>query len=216
MTFFKFKKYYEYDDIEYKRIRGIGNLCNRVPLNGFAFSQSTDEDYYKPIKSNSAFDGNYLECQSKRDKDKNSSSKEYLYMIITHLRDIISNHKANRKLKVHSSNDYETEGEWKIQLSMKINFVSSKDSDEIHIMHTKNGDTDVLMGSETNDIVKEHFQSLLQKYQEGLEETMRGSEFIFDSVNLLYYHIRKISLKRGRSYQKNNDNNCFQYALTVA
>ena len=216
MTFFKFKKYYEYDDIEYKGIRGIGNLCNRVPLNGFAFSQSTDEDYYKPIKSNSAFDGNYLECQSKMDKDKNSSSKEYLYMIITHLRDIISNHKANRKLKVHSSNDYETEGEWKIQLSMKINFVSSKDSDEIHIMHTKNGDTDVLMGSETNDIVKEHFQSLLQKYQEGLEETMRGSEFIFDSVNLLYYHIHKISLKRGRSYQKNNDNNCFQYALTVA
>ena len=105
MTFFKFKKYYEYDDIEYKGIRGIGNLCNRVPLNGFAFSQSTDEDYYKPIKSNSAFDGNYLECQSKMDKDKNSSSKEYLYMIITHLRDIISNHKANRKLKVHSSND---------------------------------------------------------------------------------------------------------------
>ena len=216
MTFFKFKKYYEYDDIEYKRIRGIVNLCNRVPLNGFAFSQSTDEDYYKPIKSNSAFDGNYLECQSKRDKDKNSSSKEYLYMIITHLRDIISNHKANRKLKVHSSNDYETEGEWKIQLSMKINFVSSKDFGEIHIMHTKNDDTDVLMGSETNDIVKEHFQSLLQKYQEELEETMRGSEFIFDSVNLLYYHIRKISLKRGRSYQKNNDNNCFQYALTVA
>ena len=137
-------------------------------------------------------------------------------MIITHLRDIISNHKTNGKLKVHSSNDYETKAEWKIQLSMEINFVSSKDSDEIRIMHTKSGNTDVLMGSETSDIVKEHFQSLLQKYQEGLEETMRGSEFIFDSVSLLYYHLHKISLKRGRSYQKNNDNNCFQYALTVA
>ena len=137
-------------------------------------------------------------------------------MIITHLRDIISNHKTNGKLKVHSSNDYETKAEWKIQLSMEINFVSSKDSDEIRIMYTKSGNTDVLMGSETSDIVKEHFQSLLQKYQEGLEETMRGSEFIFDSVSLLYYHLHKISLKRGRSYQKNNDNNCFQYALTVA
>ena len=99
---------------------------------------------------------------------------------------------------------------------MEINFVSSKDSDEIRIMYTKSGNTDVLMGSETSDIVKEHFQSLLQKYQEGLEETMRGSEFIFDSVSLLYYHLHKISLKRGRSYQKNNDNNCFRYALTVA
>ena len=32
-------------------------------------------------------------------------------MIITHLRDIINDHKAHGKLKVHSSNDYE--GEWK-------------------------------------------------------------------------------------------------------
>ena len=60
---------------------------------------------------------------------------------------------------------------------------------------------------------------------------MTGSEFNFDSVDLLYYHLQKISLKRGRSYidspewlknkkaiinPKNNDNNYFQYALTVA
>ena len=60
---------------------------------------------------------------------------------------------------------------------------------------------------------------------------MRGSEFVFDSIDLLYYHLQKIGLKRGRSYKdspewlknekatinpKNNDNNCFQYALTVA
>ena len=61
---------------------------------------------------------------------------------------------------------------------------------------------------------------------------MKGSEFIFDSVNLLHYHLQKTSLKRtGSSYidspkwlknkkatinPKNNDNNCFQYALTVA
>ena len=50
-------------------------------------------------------------------------------MIITHLRDIINDHKAHGKLKVHSSNDYETEGEWKTQLSKEINFISSKDSD---------------------------------------------------------------------------------------
>ena len=40
----------------------------------------------------------------------------------------------------------------------------------------------------------------MQKSLEGLEEPMRGNEFIFDSVNLLYYHLQKISLKRDRSY----------------
>ena len=74
---------------------------------------------------------------------------------------------------------------------MEINFVSSKDSDEIRIMHTKSDYIDVLMGSKTNDILKELFKSLLQKYQEGLKESMRGSESIFDSANLLYYQLQK-------------------------
>ena len=60
---------------------------------------------------------------------------------------------------------------------------------------------------------------------------MKGSEFIRDSIDLLYYHLQKISLRRGRSYKdsfkwpknkkatinpENKDNNCFQYVLTVA
>ena len=39
------KKYDDYDDAEYIGIRDIGNL----------FNHSTDKDYYKPIKSKSAF-----------------------------------------------------------------------------------------------------------------------------------------------------------------
>ena len=87
------------------------------------------------------------------------------------------------------------------------------------------------MGSETNEIIEELFESFLQKYQEGLEESMRGSEFVYDSVDALYYNLNKVSLSRGRSYidspkwlknkkatlnPKNNDDKCFQYALTVA
>ena len=67
-------------------------------------------------------------------------------------------------------------------------------------MHTKSDNTDILKGSETNNIIKELFKSIVQKYQKGLEESMRGSEFILDSVNLLYYHLHRISLKRGGSY----------------
>ena len=38
------------------------------------------------------------------------------------------------------------------------------------------------MGNETDEII-ELFESLLQKYQEGLEESMKGSDFVFDSVD---------------------------------
>ena len=222
----KLKKYYDYDDAEYKGIRDVGNL----------FNQSTDEDYYKPIKTKSAFNGNYIEYESNGDKDKNLSAKKYLNMIRPYLNDIINDHKTPKKLRVHSSNevfDYETQyGEWKIQLTMAINFVSSKDdSDEIRTMHTKSDNIEIMMGSETNEITEELFKSLLQRYQEGLEESMKGSEFVFDSAGLLEYKLNKISLNRGGSYidspewlknkratinPKNNEDNSFQYALTIA
>ena len=89
-----------------------------------------------------------------------------------------------------------------------------------------------MVGSETDEIIEELFKSLLQRYQKGLEESMKGSDFLFDSVNLLYYRLQKTSLKRiGSSYidspewlknkkpttnPKNNDNNSSQYALAAA
>ena len=104
-------------------------------------NQSTDEDYYKPIKTKSAFNGNYIDYESKGDKDKNLSPKEYLDMIRPYLSDIINDHKTPKNLRVHSSNeviDYETQfGEWEIQLTMSINFIFSKDSDETRNMHTE-------------------------------------------------------------------------------
>ena len=55
------------------------------------------------------------------------------------------------------------------------------------------------MRNETNDIIEKHFKSILQKYQEELEELVRRSKFNFDSVDLLYYHLQKTSLsKKGK------------------
>ena len=42
-------------------------------------------------------------------------------------------------------NYHEFQGEWKIQLTMAINFISSKDSDEIRIMRTKSDNIDVMI-----------------------------------------------------------------------
>ena len=49
-------------------------------------------------------------------------------------------------------------------------FVSSKDSNEIHTMHAKSVNIDILMGSETDEIIEELFKSLLQRYHRRLEE----------------------------------------------
>ena len=65
------------------------------------------------IKIYEAFDNSYVEYQTEEDKDKILSSKEYLDMIRQYLSDIIN----------------EDKDEWKIQLSMRINFVPSKDSE---------------------------------------------------------------------------------------
>ena len=84
---------------------------------------------------------------------------------------------------------------------MSINFISSKDFYETHSMLTKSDKIEIMMGSETNYIIEELCESFLQKYQEGLGESMRrGSGFIFDSVDLLHYHLQKTSLsKKGGS-----------------
>ena len=89
-------------------------------------------------------------------KKKNKNlHEEYFNMIRPYLSDMI--------------NDHKTEEEWKIQLSMTNNVVGSKDSDQIHIMHTKIYNEETGMGDETDDIIKELFKPLLKKYREGLE-----------------------------------------------
>ena len=54
-----------------------------------------------------------------------------------------------------------------------------------------------MTGTETSEAIKELFNSLLRRFQEGLETKMRGSSFVFGRVDSLYYHLRKISLNRG-------------------
>ena len=155
-------------------------------------------------------------------------------MIKSYLSDIINNHKTPGLVRYHSGDKTwleETSSEWKIQLTIAINFISSKDSDETRAMHTKSNNVEIMIGSETDEIIEDIFESFLQKYQEGLEESMRGSEFFYDSVDVLYYNLNKVSLSSGGSYidppkwlkqkkatinPKDKGDNCFQYAFTVA
>ena len=96
--------------------------------------------------------------------------------------------------------NYKAHSEWEIQLIMKINFISSLDTDEIRTMHTKSDNIEIMNGIETNDIINELFKSFIERYQETLETKLKGSTFVFESVDLLYYILHKISLNRGGSY----------------
>ena len=146
------------------------------------FKLPIDEDYYKPTLVKSGYNNNYIQCESRGDKIL--TVKEYLGLIESYLADMI--------------NDYKIKGEWKIQLTAEINFTSLKpDSDETRIMHTKSDNMEIMIGS---GVIKELFKSFLQRYQEGLQEKKRGSNFEFDGIHLLYYDFNKINLNRGGSY----------------
>ena len=141
------------------------------------FKSSIDEDYYKPTLVKSGYNSNYIQLVV----------KEYLSLIEPYLANMI--------------NDYKSKGEWKIQLTAEINFTSLKpDSDETRIIHTKSDNTEIITGSDTNDVIKELFKSFLQRYKGSFQEKKRGSDFAFEGVNLMYYDFNKISLNRGGSY----------------
>ena len=93
-------------------------------------------------------------------------------------------------------------------------------------MHPKSDNMEIMINDKAGEVVEEPFESLCN-----LENLMKGSELVFNYVNLLYYKCHKISQNCGRSYIaspdwiKNKkvsinpinkkDNICFQYTVTV-
>ena len=67
-------------------------------------------------------------------------------------------------------------------------------------MHSKSDNVEIRMGADTNEIIEKLFDSVLQRYQKRLEESMKGSDFVFDYVESLNYIFHKIDLKRDGSY----------------
>ena len=93
----------DYDNINYIGIRDAENLFI-----------STD-DYYKPVLVKSSFNGNYEYYESRGDKDKKLSARQYLHMILAELTKLINKRKNNNS------------NEQKVKLSMGINFININD-----------------------------------------------------------------------------------------
>ena len=110
-------------------------------------------------------------------------------------------------------------------------FFSSNDTGGIRTIFVWSNNEEIRSGNETDDIIKRLLNSFLTNYQNEEAILRNGSNFVFESVDLLSYHIHKTNLKRGKSYikspewilnkratinPKNKDNKCFQYSITVA
>ena len=128
--------------------------------------------------------------------------------------------------------DYKSKGEWKIQITMRIIFTSFIDKNETQVMHTKSANVEIMNGTDISDAINKLINSFMNGYREGLETKMKGSSYIFERIDLLEYHLDKISLNRRSSHiespeliknkgvtinPKNpKNNNCFQYAITAS
>ena len=71
---------------------------------------------------------------------------------------------------------------------------------ENRVMYSKSDNIEIIINHKADEVIAELFQSLLSRYQIVLETSMRGNDFIFDCVHLIYYKGNKINFKCGRSY----------------
>ena len=202
-------KYNDYDDLDYFGIKDLENLFNNI----------SDDDYYKPSLVKSSFKNYYEYYEINEDKDKKLSIKQYLYMIIPYLVELINKKKNNSS-------------EYKIQLSMGINFMSINDKERTRTFHVKSDSKEIILDNDTNDIINELIESFFHKYQKEENILRNGSNYIFESVDILSINFHKIDLKRGKSYIKSpqwilnkratinpkntKDNKCFQYSIIAA
>ena len=122
---------YDRDDFDYYGIRDIENL----------FDEVSEEDYYKPILVKSSFKGNYKYYESRGDKEKRLSVKQYLNKITPYLYDLINDHRIARRV-------------WKIQISMRVNFISSKDTGETRTIYVWVNNAKIIWSSDTNYFIR--------------------------------------------------------------
>ena len=125
------------------------------------------------------------------DKSMLLSIGEYLKKIEPYLYDLIEGHSYNDS--------------WKIQLNMRISFISLTDSNVRQTLYSKSDNVEILHAVDTNGVIDELFGTFLKRDQEGLETKMIGNSSMFEKVDLLQYHFHKVTLKRGSSYIPSSD-----------
>ena len=97
-----------------------------------------EENYYKPVGVSGFWCNNYIEYESNDDRNKTLSVEECFNKIRPSVKDIINNLKESDT--------------WKIQFTIGINFISSIDKDEEHIMHSKSDNIEIMINGEADEV----------------------------------------------------------------
>ena len=152
-------------------------------------------------------------------------------MIRPYLRDLINNHKPTMEDNEEDNEDNSGSecGEWKTQLVMQNNFISTKNFEDTRTIYSASKPVEIFMGSDTENAIDTLFNTILNRIQQAIETSNeRGSGFTHESVALLYYYFQKIDIRRGESYiispdwiaskkatinpKNEKDNKCFQWS----
>ena len=92
-----------------------------------------EHDYYKPTRIGNFWNNNYIIYESSGDRNKNLSLKEYLDRNKNlSLKEYLDKVKPNLKDIIIDLQESDT---WKIQLTITINFISSKDTEEEQVIY---------------------------------------------------------------------------------
>ena len=104
------------------------------------------------------------------------------------------------KLYLKNINNLKKYDTCEVQLTIAINLISSKDTDEERAMHSKSDNIEIMIHGKADEVNKEIFESFVKRFPIQLETSTKGPDFIFDCVNLLHYICHKINLNHSRSY----------------
>ena len=114
---------------------------------------------------------------------------------------------------------------------MLNNCISVKNFEDTRTIYSKSDPVEIVMGSDTNDVIDRLFDTTLERFQQAtVTSNKRGSEFTHESVALMYYYFQKIDIRRAKSYVKSpdwiankgattnpkneKDNKCLQWPIT--
>ena len=87
---------------------------------------------------------------------------------------------------------------------MHVNFISSRDTGETRIYYVWSDNVSIMQGEDTNAIIGKIFKTFLHNYQQELK-IIKGSDFVFQSVDLLDYKLHRVCVNRGGSYIKSTE-----------
>ena len=99
-----------------------------------------EKNCYKPARVSNFWSNNYVEYESKGDRNKTLSVNEYLNRIRTYLKDTINNPKKSDT--------------WKTLLIIAINFISFEDREEECVVHSESDNIEITINGRADEVLK--------------------------------------------------------------